>query len=212
MRRAFTLIELMVSFGVSVMLLGSIWFFHFGGLDTWRRGQQKEILNELSNTALERMVRELRMAESVTAVKANGIEFQKYHVGSPAEEDAHAYTGEKPVLETIRYELVRGERNVRLERAVGLEKGQTVFVVEKCEPEIFTAWVLEERDLEKDDDVKMHPFDFTQQNGDEVKRIVLIGLTLKLAQQSDSLEIRTKVSLPSVYTRLMQPGWNTEKQ
>ncbi|MBI2943985.1 MAG: type II secretion system protein [Candidatus Wallbacteria bacterium] len=212
MKRAFTLIELLVSFGVSVVLLISIWFFYHGGSRTWKGGEQKEIVNGLANTALERMVRELRMAQSVVAVRSNAIEFQKFHVGTASEEEGHTYTGERPVLETIRYELVKqSEKMCRLDRAVGLEKAVPIFRVEQCDPEIFTAWVLEERDLEKDDNVRMHPFDFTQQIGGDVSRIVLVGIRLKISQQTDNLEILTKASLPSVYARLLQPGWNTEK-
>ena len=38
----------------------------------------------------------------------------------------------------------------------------------------------------------------------------MINIRLKLGQAQDSLEIRTRVSLPAPYARMMQPNWNTE--
>lgn len=210
MKRAFTLIELIVAFGVSVMLIGTIYFYFFGVIHTHARAQEKELLNEAANHALERMVRELRMTESLESIRPDEIVFKKYHTGSAEEEEAREFTGEKPVLDTITYKLKKTEKSHRLERRLNMEQETTVFSVEACGPDIFTGFVLEERDPDKGDTPRYHLFDPTQQASGELARVVMINLRLKLSQANDTLDIRTRVSLPAPYARLMQPAWNAD--
>jgi type II secretory pathway pseudopilin PulG len=210
MKRAFTLIEVSIAAGVGMILIGVIYFFYFGTLKTHSKAQEREHLNELANTTLERLVRELRGAESIVVARPDEISFKRYHVGSAEEEEANPNTGEKAVFDTMRYWLVKKERGVAFQRQLNMDKPSVVFSVDDCEPEIFQAYVANEQDPEKAKVSRLHLFDTTQQISVELERIVLVKLRLRLAHAGDTLDIRTCVGLPAVLARLRQANWNAE--
>lgn len=210
MKRAFTLIEVSIAAGIGMTLIGVIYFFYFGTLKTHSKAQEREHLNECANTTLERLVRELRTAESITTARTDELAFRRYHVGSAEEEETHPYTGERPVLDTLRYWLVKKERGVAFQRQFNQDKPTVVFEIDGCEPEIFQAYVMNEQDPEKAATNRLHPFDANQQIAVELEKIVLLRLRLKLTHAGDTLDIRTAVGLPAVLARLRQPNWNAE--
>ncbi|MBI4872413.1 MAG: prepilin-type N-terminal cleavage/methylation domain-containing protein [Candidatus Riflebacteria bacterium] len=210
MKRGFTLIELSVATGVGMMLIGVIYFIYFGLVRTSARAEDKETLNKVANVQLERMVRELRQADAILSVKPDELRFRKFRTGSAAEEESHEYTGEKPEFDTVTFSVKAGENDVSVLRAENLDKPSLMFTVQKCDPEVFTAYVQAEADPEKEELPRIHRFDPVQQISRELPRIVLIRIHLDMAQLNDALDLRTAVALPAVLARLRQPNWNSE--
>jgi len=210
MKRAFTLIELMVAFGVSCMLLGVFYFYFFGLGGTHLKAQQKDFLNKFATNALERIVRELRMATEFVEVGPDLVKFRRYHVSLGSEEEAQEYTGEKPEIETVTFRRREIEKAVVWEKQIGLGKFETQFTVDSMEPEVFTFYALDRTDPEKDRFPMMHAFDFSQHIGSDLDRIVLVTIRFDMKLQRDALQVQTRVSLPALFSHIMQPAWNAE--
>lgn len=200
-----------MAFAVSSVLIGVIYTFHFGLLGTGRKAEEKVYLNQLVATAFEKWTRELHMCERVLELHPDWMKFQKFHL-DPEAGDELGMPVDSTRLETITYRLVRGDKSAHIERQVGFDEPM-IFVrqVEDISDDIFKGYVLtlpESGSLQGPP--RFHLFDPVAQAAREKDRICLLSIRLALTNGKDGLEAVSKVALPVVHARLIQPEFNLE--
>ncbi len=210
---AFTLIELLIAFAISTILLMVIYLFYISTVKVGYKTGDMAILNMVAENKLELMCRELREAVSLVKLTPSQLSFTRYVY--PEGDELSAQDLRTRREQTVTYRLTRENGKAVLLRQEDYELSRELFRVDECTHAIFKGYVLE---LPSVDDVKhmegslvrrrFHLFDPLTQDTAELARIVLVEITLNLKDGGDSLRLRTKVALPLVLERLLEPDWN----
>lgn len=215
MRRGFTLIELLIAFAISTVLLGAIYLFYIGFVKTGSQTEKMAFLNQVVDNKLDLLTRELRSAIEVTELKPRLLRFRRYMLPRG---ELSAIDLETRRVESLEYKVVEQNGQHVFFRQRGLEVPEKLFEVDQCGPEVFKGYVLQL----PGDDVKggefvvprfplFRDFDTVTQSSSELLRIPLIKVTLDLgSRQGDHITLLTKVFLPMVYGKLVEPDWNVE--
>lgn len=215
-RRAFTLVELLIAFAISTVLLGVIWYFFLGFQGLGERGKGKLELNQYAELAMENLVRDMRMAEAVLELRPDRLRIERSALPENLPYQQLAFRSR--VVETVTYEVVREERFVSFRRSVGFGDPRELFRVDDCGKEVFEGLVLQNMpsiaERQKMGDAffwpKLEPFEALGQSSSDLKRIILLRVSFDLKLKKDSISLVSKVFLPSVYQRVTQKDWNPE--
>lgn len=211
-RRGFTLLEVLLSFAVGTVLIGVIYFFYLGIYQTGRKTEERVFLNQHAELVLERIVRELQLAVTITELDPDAITFQRPEI-SPWGEDGFEVnmdTTRKAFAKVSyrRHELDGGR--VAFQRKMGMGSWEALFTVDHLDRNIFRAWVVPRGAEESPHEVpSMRLFRPGYDEHSWYERIPLVGLRFQMKNGRDSMEIVTKAFLPPVWAKIQQPAWNT---
>lgn len=214
--RAFTLVELLIAFAISTVLLGVIWYFFLGFQGLGERGKGKLELNQYAELAMENLVRDCRMAEAVLELRPDRLRIERSTLPDDLPYQHLAFRSR--VVETVTYDVLREGGKAAFRRAVGFEQPRVLFRVDDCGKEVFQGLVMEampgivERKKlgEKFYWPKLSSFDPVGQSSSDLKRIVLLRVGFDLELRKDTISLVSKVFLPSVHQKITQQDWNAE--
>jgi prepilin-type N-terminal cleavage/methylation domain-containing protein len=210
-RRGFTLLELLMAFGVSTILLATIYFFYFGILKTTTGGTAKIELNQICETTLQNLMNDLRLGYRFSELRPHRFVIQRVPA-APITSDELSNLSGVPLL-PIEYDLVRDDKTRKttlFRRESQAERGKEIFTVDECDPEIFKGYVLD-LPQEKDDTMpKFHVFDTQTQPSGDLGKIALVRISLKLGVGADKIAVVSKAYLPFVHNATLQGNWNLE--
>ena len=210
--KAFTLIELLIAFSISTILLGSIYFFYISFVKTGSKTREMAFLNMDANNELEKLGRELKYAVEITALYPDRIQFKRQKL-PPGE--LSVLDLETSKLETIEYKIVFKEGRAHIMKQVGLSAPKSILRVNNCNKDVFKGYVLSsaEGDNFKGKDLpfpSFTPYDSRTQNSNELNRIPIVKLTFELENRNDKVCFIGKVFMPVIYSRLVEPDWNEQ--
>ena len=204
-RRGFTLLEVLMAFGVSSMLLGIVYFFYFGIIKTGTRTGQKIDLNDLAERALVTITNDLRNAASFTEFRPGRIVFQRLaNAPITTEEMTGALS-----LHAVEYELVKEKgKHAKLERrepnALGADAQHTVIEMDDCGDNIFTGFVYDSPTEKEDTVPNFHVFNHQVQTSSELPRITLVRVMFDLKVGDQRMQMVSKVFLPLAHNNVVQ--------
>lgn len=204
-RKGFTLLEVLMAFGASSILLLSVYFFYFGILKTGIFSQQKIDLNDICERAIVSLTNDLRNAVAFTEFRGNLIVFRRL-AAAPITSDEMAGTVN---TFTVSYELVKEKgkaaKLVRKEpNALGNEAERVVIQMDDSADAIFTGYVYDPP-TEKDDTVpKFHVFNAQIQTSSELPRITLVRVGLDFRVGETKMQLVSKVFLPVAHNNVVQ--------
>jgi len=212
--RAFTLIELLIAFAVSTVLLGAIYFFYIGFLHGSTATGAMAIRDMDVDTALDGMRRDLALAVQVLELHPRQIRFKRRKLPRGA---LGAMDLETRQLETVEYRVAKREGMNVLMVQVGFETPVELFKVRECGEEVFRGYVLQpppepgkKGEFTPASFPRFRIFDTVTQSSSDVSRIPLVRITLRLSDGGDRLDVVTKVFMTQVYASLVEPDWNAE--
>lgn len=204
-RKGFTLLEVLMAFGVSSMLLGIVYFFYFGIIKTGTNSQQRIDLNDLCERTIVTLTNDLRNAAEITELRPHRLVFQRL-ANAPISSDEMSGTLN---LHSVEYELVKEKgKRARLERrepnAMGLESKRTVVEIDDAKENIFTGFVYD-LPSEKDDTVpKFHVFAHQVQTSSELPRITMVRVGLDYKVGDTRMQLVSKIFLPLAHNNVVQ--------
>jgi hypothetical protein len=209
MRKAFTLLEVLMAFGAGSILLGVIYFFHFGLMNTWKITTDKLDLNNVAEITLETLVRDLRMTYRITEFKPDHLILQR--LPSEPTPSSDGFSLDRLQLLSIEYILKKEGRRSVLVRRQGLgDEGRRIFDVEDAQKEIFTAYVLDLPRQKGDPFPRFHVFDAFSHPSEELPRISMVRIHLGFKGVADHIDLVSKVFLPICYNNVLQANWSLE--
>ena len=204
-RRGFTLLEVLMAFGASSILLLSVYFFYFGILKTGISSGQKIDLNDISERAIVSLTNDLRNATAFTEFRPNQIVFQRL---APAPITSEEMAGTVNQY-TVSYELVKekgkGARLLRKEpNALGNEAEKLLIQMDDSADGLFTGFVYDPP-TEKDDTVpKFHVFNTQVQTSSELPRITLVRVSFDFKVGETRMQLVSKIFLPVAHNNVVQ--------
>lgn len=204
-RKGFTLLEVLMAFGASSILLLSVYFFYFGILKTGVFSGQKIDLNDICERGIVALTNDLRNAVAFTEFRQNHIVFQRL-AAAPISSEEMAGTVN---TFTVAYELVKEKgKPTRLMRrepnALGNEAERMVIQMDEAADALFTGYVYDPP-TEKDDTVpKFHVFNTQVQTSSELPRITLVRVGLDFRVGETKMQLVSKVFLPVAHNNVVQ--------
>jgi prepilin-type N-terminal cleavage/methylation domain-containing protein len=211
-RRGFTLLELLMAFGVSTILLATVYFFYFGILKMNTGGMARIELNQIAETTLLRLTADLRMAYRFTEIRPHRLVLQRLPASAITSDELSNVNG--PPLTTVEYELVKLDKlkKVQLQRRENQAvTPDEVFTLDYADYEIFKGFVLD-MPVDKEDTMpKFHVFDHVQQPSGDLQKIALMRISLHLGVgPTDKFHLVSKVYMPFIHNATLQGNWNLE--
>jgi hypothetical protein len=209
-RRAFTLLEVLMAFGAGSMLLGIIYFFHFGLVKTWSKTTDKLDLTTVAEVGLETLTRDLRMTHHVSEIKPDRILISK--LPAQAVENQESFSAENLRLIAIEYFIrkdAKGHSSLLRRQGLG-GKDQLIFEVPDVRTDVFTAYVLDLPKDKNDPFPRFHAFDAQTHPSGDLPRITLIRIHLSLKGTTETVDLVSKVFLPVAHANVLQGDWNVE--
>jgi len=210
--KAFTLIELLIAFSISTILLGAIYFFYISFVKTGNKTRGMAILNMVVNNKLERISKDLKYAVELTALYPDRISFKRQKL---PDGELSVFDLESTKFETIEYSVKKEDGVVNFYRQSGFDSPEKMFNVRQCNSEVFRGYVLM-AEREQNSSLKKLPFpsfrtfDTHSQNSTDLARIPIIKISMELQTRVDKIFMVSKVFMPMIYSRLVEPDWNTE--
>jgi hypothetical protein len=170
------------------------------------------ILNMVINNKLEHISRELKYAVEIIELYPQKIKFRRQQL--PADELSAADL-ETSKFTIVEYRMEQREGDVVFYRQEGFDAPEELFRVKECNGEIFKGYVLlsgEETSFEG----KLHSFpsfksfDTHTQSSMDVNRIPIVRVGFDINNRKDQVCFITKVFMPIIYSKLVEPDWNAE--
>jgi hypothetical protein len=210
-RRAFTLLEVLMAFGAGSLLIGVIYFFHFGMLHTNRETVDIIYLNERSELARNQIANDLRMTYYLTELKPDRIVLHRLPAVPIGSDERFAL--DRLRLITVEYSLARKDRENKtsLLRREGIASdARSLFDVDWAAPDVFSGFVYI-LPREKGDPVpRFRVFDPVQQSSTDLRRITMVRTSLNLKLGKRSIHLVGKTFVPLAFTNTLQAHWNIE--
>lgn len=214
-RRAFTLIELLIAFAISTVLLGAIYIFYVGIMKTGGKTRKMAFLNMKVDNKLEKLTRDLKSAIEILELHPRQIRLKRYKLPKG---ELRSVDLETKRYETIEYRMEEREGRFVFFRQRGFENPKELFRVRECNEEIFRGYVLIPTASKNggkhsdgvDDFPQFEIFDTVSQSSTKVQRIPLVKITFDLATATDDIHVVSKVFIPQVFARIVEPDWNAE--
>jgi prepilin-type N-terminal cleavage/methylation domain-containing protein len=212
-RPGFTLLEVLIAMGVGSMLILVIYFFFSGIYRTGSKSESRLELNQHAEIQLERLVRELQLAVEMKELRPDRISFKRPQIlrwgkTSGYEVNMDLSTHKFQTVTYRRKELEGGKR-VALQRILGMERPDTLFIVDELDKKIFTGWVIPRGAEETPHEVpEMEIYNPARDVRSDLERIPLIRIRFKMKIGLDRIDILTKAFVPPVYAKIVQPNWN----
>jgi len=207
--RAFTLIEVLMAFAAGSILIGIIYFFHFGLIKTWNRTSDKLDLNSIAGIVLDTFARDLRMTYRISELRPDHLILQRF-----PSEPVQSWEGfglDNLQLTTWEYLFRKeGERSVFIRRQGIGDVGRPLFDVANARKDIFTGYVLNLPRDKGDPFPRFNVFKTEDQSPAELKRVTLMRIHLNLKAGTDQVDLVSKIFLPIIYGNVLQPDWNVE--
>ena len=208
--RAFTLIELLIAFAISTVLAGAIYLFYLNFITVDNRTRLMVEIDRSADLFLEKFYQDLRRAEEILSLHGNEITFRQRVLpkGELSQSDL-----EQKIYHRVSYEAKNDKGRFTIERTEGLAAPKKVLECSKGNLEIFRGFTFVQSEKYKAIEKPIFKeFDALNQSSIEVARIALVSVKLKLFQRKldKPLKVQSKVFLPNVYARLVEPGWNSE--
>jgi prepilin-type N-terminal cleavage/methylation domain-containing protein len=210
-RRGFTLLELLMAFGAGSILLATIYFFYFGILQTTVRATTKIDLNGTAELALQTLVTDLRMAYRFSEFRPHRFMMQRLPGATISADEIADISSVK--LTTVEYEVFRDKdtKRVALWRCENkYMPGKNVIECDDIDLEMFTGYVLDLPREKEDTMPKFHVLDYQAQSSNELARVTLMRVNLKLKIGQDSIQLVSKIHMPIVHNATLQGNWNLE--
>lgn len=205
-RRGFTLLEVLMAFGVSSMLLGVVYFFYFGLLKTGNVSNQKMDLNDISERALVTLTNDLRNAVAFTEFRPHRIAFQRLSNERITQEEM----GGQLSMHIVEYELTKEKgQKVKLVRrepnATELKLGShDVIQMDDAESAVFTGYVYDLPNEKEDTVPNFHVFDHVPQSSAELGRITMCRVSFDFKVGDTRAQLVSKVFLPLAHNNVVQ--------
>ncbi len=195
MKKAFTLVELMIVSTIMIMVGGIIYTFYMNVTRIYHRGSTALLQVQDSQTVLEMMSRELRSASELIKFGPRAIVFQKFYDEVDPNKEDPAGDLNKIRVKTVQFRVVQDRsgsyRFQRKEELEPFEPFQPGFASKFLDPNVFRAWTLSGGDY----------LPYKPKAGDPSK-IPMIEVRLTLRDPSNPLVLFKKIFLPAPFGRL----------
>ncbi len=211
-RRGFTLLEVLMGLGITSMLFMSIYFFYSGMLRTSKKSEERIELNQHAELQLERIVRELQLAVEFTLLKPDEISFRRAQVSGTDSPDGYEVNMDSSArtFETVTYRRSKAEKGFVFQRIHAMGTPEDLFTVDELDKNIFTGWVIPRGAEESPHEVPdMEVYRADRDVRSHLQRIPLVRIRFRMRLGRDRLDIVTKAFVPPIYSKILQPNWNS---
>lgn len=212
-RRGFTLLEVLMAFGASSILLAVVYFFFFGMQKTSTGSLEKFDINATTNVALNSIMSDLRNAYTFSEFRPHHIVMQRLP-GQPISSDEIAAIGNLH-LHAVEYEIIQEKdghaRLYRREPALLTnDANRAIIEVDEANLNMFTGYVYD-RPTDKEDSIpKFHIFDTVAQPSVDLPRITMVKLRMEFRVGKTRSALVSKVFLPIAHNNTVQGDWTVE--
>jgi competence protein ComGC len=195
MKKAFTLVELMIVSTIMIIVGGIIYTFYMNLTRVYHRGSKALLQVQDSQIILELLSRELRSASELIKFSPQTIVFQKFYDEVDPNKEDPVTDLNKIRVKTVHFRVVQDRsgyyRFQRKEELEPFKAFQPGFASKFLDPNVFRAWAL----------VGEGYVPYLAKFGDPSK-IPLMEIRLNLRDPSSPLVLFKKVFLPAPFGRL----------
>lgn len=183
---------------LTILVGGVMYLLQSQGLSTVAKGTTRLTLQSELRRKMERMVTDLRAAKEVLDIQPDMIRFSRF---PEREEDED----EIPAPVTITYQVERKGKQAVLVRAERGEAPIEIMSAEQINDDIFFPFF---EDISPDEGPSFTPFDMHANDSDQRRRITFIRIRMRIRQGREAISLGTSVTLRTVHSLLLQPGWH----
>ncbi len=200
-KRAFTLVEVMISLALTASVMTIAYTFYFFSLRTTTEGMNKIDVQKKVRIAIEHIAGDLRSAKEIIRIEPGVLELKKFI--DDKEEQAHINLSGDTLTRKVKYECVKkgpGQTGdaimVEIDNASG-----TLMKFDSISDNIFEAYTF-------DPDENLILFDHRENDSIMRSKISLVKLKFRVKHGKTEIVINTSINPRFLYGFKQQPYWN----
>lgn len=204
---SFTLIELLMALGIAGILFTTLYGVYIFGMKISHKGFTETQLQMETRIFLQNLCDDLGYAYKLEEFSNNRIKFKRFFKNPNTNENSFGESS----LQDITYEITRENGKSVIKRYIDI-KGTTLLTADSINEDIFIGY--KQKDIVKKigaKNVKSRFFEIYDTfigDSEGRKKITLIRINLNIKKNNEEIQVITKVSLPYIYKKLLEPYWN----